>query len=98
MLILTEPTNLGYVQSDDRAAGGRNVEFNTYTCTHCCTVVVMNPDRRRERYKCRGCDHLICDNCGAARAAGAACKTFKQLVDEVLTAAEKTSAGGILLP
>lgn len=98
MLIQTQPTNLGYLQSDNRAAGGGNFEAATYTCTHCQRVVVLNPDRKRERYKCRGCNHLICDDCAVARTAGAPCRTFAQLADEVMTAAEKMSAGGIALP
>lgn len=99
MLIRTDslgPVGLGYFQIDDRASDGRHIEADTYTCTHCQRVVVMNPDRKRERYKCRGCDHHICDDCAALRAAGGACKTFKQLADEILTQVEKGSP--IILP
>lgn len=86
MLILTEPTNLGYYQVDNRAAGHGVFEADTYTCTHCQRVVVMNPERKRERYKCRGCSHLICDPCAVLRTAGAPCKTFIQYADEILGA------------
>ena len=44
----------------------------------------MNPERKRERYKCHGCNHLICDGCAAIRAAGGPCKTFTQVIDEYL--------------
>jgi hypothetical protein len=82
-LIITHPTNLGYLQVDDRAAGGANVEMATYTCTHCEGVVFMNPERKRERYTCRGCNHLICDGCAVLRTAGEPCKTYAQKLDEL---------------
>lgn len=78
-----------------RAAGlppsaGRGLfEAPTFTCSHCNSVVIINPDRKRARYHCRGCDHLLCDNCAAARAAGASCKTFKQIVDEACELASR---------
>lgn len=83
MLIITQPTSLGYLQLDNRAAGGANFEVATYTCTHCESVVVLNPERTRERFKCRGCNHLICDGCAALRTAGATCKTYAQHLDEL---------------
>lgn len=91
MLIQTAPTNLGYLLIDHTAVGAplppgvneRLMERATYTCTHCQAVVVMNPDRKRERYKCRGCSHLICDGCAAQRSAGTACRTFAQKLDEL---------------
>lgn len=90
MLIVTQPTNLGYLMIDNRASGDLPpgvssplFEAATYTCTHCQSVVVMNPERKRERYKCSGCSHLLCDSCGAKRAGGAPCRTWAQLIDEV---------------
>lgn len=70
---------------------GRGVfEAPTITCSHCQTVVVLNPLRNRERAYCTGCDHYICDTCGAVRAAnGGRCKTIKQIIDEVQTMADK---------
>ena len=73
-------------------AGRGLFETATYTCSHCQTVVVMNPLRTRERAYCRGCDHYLCDACGAIRAAnGGLCKTFHQIADEVMSAAEQTT-------
>lgn len=102
MLIKTEPTGLGYLEVDNRASGElppgtkRHFEADTYTCTHCQRVVIMNPERKRERYKCRGCNHHICDPCAALRAAGAPCKTFAQLADETLEQAIRyTISNGI---
>lgn len=65
-------------------AGVGLFEAPSYTCSHCTAVVILNPDRARERAYCTGCDHYICDGCGVRRAAmGGQCKTFKQLVEEV---------------
>lgn len=66
------------------AAGRGTFEAPTYTCNHCKFVVVMNPDRQRERAYCRACDHQICDACGATRANGERCRTWSQKVDEYL--------------
>lgn len=86
MLIITDnlPRGLGYLEVDNRPAGQQHFEADTYTCTHCNRVVVMNPNRVRERYKCRGCSHHICDPCAAERIAGVACKTMNQRIDEYL--------------
>lgn len=65
-------------------AGQLMFEAPTYTCKHCQRIVVMNPDRKRERAYCRGCDHLICDPCGAERARTLKCRTFEQVIDQLL--------------
>lgn len=91
-LILTNPVRGGYLEIDHRNTDAplppgvqRYMEADTYTCLHCQAVVVMNPARVRERYKCSGCNHLICDGCAAERYSGAPCKTFAQKADEHLT-------------
>lgn len=89
MLILTENHSLGLLTLDARPAGGQLSEIPTFTCTHCETVVIMNPERTRERYRCRGCNHLLCDNCASVRAAGGKCVTFRQIADEYQEAAER---------
>jgi hypothetical protein len=96
MLIQTQNTNLGYLLLDHRNSPelppgvvSPLVEASTFTCSHCQTVVIMNPQRTRERAYCRGCSHLLCDPCGAVRAQTGKCKTFKQVVDEILAEAEK---------
>lgn len=65
-------------------AGKQIFETATYTCKHCQAVVIMNPDRQRERAFCRGCNHRICDRCAAIKAQTLTCKTFDQVVDELL--------------
>lgn len=83
------PQGLGYLEIDQRGSGipvegtiTPHAEFDTYTCTHCSGVVVMNPKRTRERYKCMGCNHHICDGCAADVAAGAECVTMQQRYEE----------------
>ena len=92
MLLITDgqPRGLGYYELDQRNVHAelppgcvRYFEADTYTCRHCEAVVVMNPTRVRERYKCKGCSHHICDDCAAKMATGAACKTYAQFVDEI---------------
>jgi hypothetical protein len=86
MLFITDglPRGLGYLELDHRAGGHapaglpKHFEADTYTCTHCSAVVVMNPNRVRERYKCKGCNHHICDNCAAAIQAGGQCLTMQE--------------------
>lgn len=84
----------GYLMIDNRAAEaliagvppgmqiGNFFEAPTLTCSHCQTVLIVNPLRNRERAYCTGCDHYLCDICGAARASDGKCKPFRQLVEE----------------
>jgi hypothetical protein len=102
MLIITDsiPRGLGYLEVDDRPAGQGHFEADTYTCSHCQFVVVLNPDRKRERYKCGGCHHHICDVCAAERVAGNPCKTMAQKIDEYFTAQARQAAADpkVILP
>lgn len=45
---------------------GQVLEAPTFTCAHCQGIVIMNPDRKRERAHCRKCNARVCDLCGAA--------------------------------
>ena len=89
-LLITDghPRGLGYVEGDNRACclppGKSHFEADTYTCTHCSAVVILNPLRKRDRYKCSGCNHHICDGCAADMVAGAKCKTMQQKYEEYL--------------
>jgi hypothetical protein len=99
-LIITDglPRGLGYMEIDQRQVPAplppgtpRHFEADTYTCSHCQYVVVMNPARVRERYKCKGCSHHICDGCAVLMAAGAACKTFNQMAEEHIEAVTRNT-------
>lgn len=59
-------------------------EVPTYSCGHCPQVVVMNPLRRRPRGHCMKCGNYICDRCNGILAATRECKTYEQVLDEVL--------------
>lgn len=94
-LLLDNRNNEGLTEAMTVASGlptgaGRGVfEAPTITCSHCQTVVVLNPDRQRERPYCRKCDHYICDVCGPVLAQTGVCKTFQQIIDETLEFAVK---------
>lgn len=78
---------------------GETKECATFTCSHCQQVLIINPLRNRERAYCTGCDHYLCDNCGAVRALnGGKCRTFKQIIEETQEAAAlgRTPSGIIL--
>jgi hypothetical protein len=108
MLIQTDglPRGLGYLEIDQRDVAAdlppgtpRYTEADTYTCSHCQFVVVMNPLRTRERYKCKGCNHHVCDECAAKRVAGGPCRTIAQVIDESLEReARQIPASSIILP
>jgi hypothetical protein len=90
MLIKTENTDLGYFLLDHRHASAlppgvteELIEYATFTCTHCEGVVLMNPARKRHRTLCKGCNHLICDNCAEIKAQTGVCRTYKQILDEL---------------
>src|SRR5438552_1081296 len=50
-----------YLMIDNRASGGKLLEFATATCAHCGFVVILNPNRKRERERCRKCNAYVCD-------------------------------------
>lgn len=93
------PSGLGYLELDHRASPEapfglpRHFEADTYTCTHCHRVVILNPNRVRERYKCRGCNHHICDDCAALRANGGLCVTMDQKIDQYMNEVSKNPEG-----
>lgn len=103
MLIITDnlPRGLGYYEIDQRAVelpvGPRHFEADTYTCRHCERVVLLNPARVRERYKCSGCNHHICDDCAAKRVAGEGCKPYAQLIEEQLESAARQAGSGLII-
>jgi len=66
------------------AGSGRGLfEAATFTCSHCEFVVVLNPDRTRERAWCKKCDHYLCDGCGLKYAQDFICFPFKARIAEL---------------
>jgi len=67
-------------------------ESSTITCVHCNRVVVLNPNRTREREYCSLCDSYICDNCGLSRKLGAPHLSRRELDDQIILDAERRIA------
>lgn len=71
--------NLGY----PTGAGKGLYESATYTCSHCNSIVVIEPKRTRERAFCRGCGQKICDACGVIRARTLTCASMERRISEM---------------
>jgi hypothetical protein len=56
---------------------GQKLELKTFTCSHCQGVVIMNPERTRERASCHKCYARICDKCAAT----GECSPFEKKVE-----------------
>jgi hypothetical protein len=101
MLLITDgnPRGLGYMELDHRATdappGLRHFEADTFTCSHCQRVEIIN--RNKINYKCSGCSHHICDRCAAAKKAGAPCKTYAQYVEEQLEQAQRQPEPSLII-
>lgn len=68
---------LGYT-----AGSGKGVyESATYTCSHCHSIVILEPKRTRERGFCRGCGQRICDACNIIRAQNFECLTMNAKIE-----------------
>ena len=55
-------------------------ELGTKACAHCGGVVVLNPDRVRERGHCSKCFKYLCDPCAAL----GDCRPIQALADLVM--------------
>lgn len=107
MLIITDglPRGLGYLEIDQRASeipianGQSYFESDTYTCSHCESVVILNLMRKRERYKCFKCNHHICDSCTAKMVTGEQCLPFKEKVEQYFEQlARQVASDSIITP
>lgn len=65
MVAVLDPVTLrpGGLLTSGNVGSDKVQEFPTYTCNHCNRVVVMHPDRTRERATCRKCMAPVCDLC-----------------------------------
>lgn len=79
------PENIAHaVQPDLPVTFGRGLfEAPSLTCNHCEAMVVLNPDRQRERARCPKCSSYLCDRCGAAYQQTQQCMPFKAMIDEM---------------
>ena len=70
------------------------MEADTYTCSHCPRVVIINHSRTRPRAYCPKCDGYVCDFCEAERvAAGYVCNQTIRRADEHYEAVMKGLIG-----
>lgn len=77
---------LGYLPS--ALAEGKVFEAPTMGCNHCGTVVIINPNRKRDRAYCPACDMYVCDNCELERrSSNYTHKTYRQKIFEQLNLA-----------
>jgi hypothetical protein len=65
-------------------------ESATVTCSHCNAIVVLRPDRTRERGYCPPCDAYICDACAWRRGRGERCVPIVKVLDVLQKRAEMT--------
>lgn len=77
----------------DAPAVGSGVTYESAlsVCGHCQADVILNPNRSRERGWCWSCDSYICDNCNAAKAAGAACMPFMRRLERAFERLNRTN-------
>jgi len=84
---------------------GKVFESATYTCIHCCRIVVKELRRTRDRAVCLKCMAIICDECDEARAQGASCAPFvaqyydrPNVILSVAGSPARTTPSGLMLP
>lgn len=58
---ITQPDGNGGLWT---VAAGQRVEVPTLTCAHCGVVVILHPQRQRDRGHCAKCHAYICDRPG----------------------------------
>lgn len=70
----------GTLLVDNTVSGGQRLEYDTLTCAHCNSVVVLNPARTRERGFCFSCNAYVCDDKRCAEG----CYSMQRCLDLVL--------------
>jgi hypothetical protein len=73
----------GKLQPHQAVPAGMTFETGIQTCSHCQRVIIMNPQRTRERKSCLKCYHYICDGCWATHAATGDCHNIYRVFDEL---------------
>jgi len=75
---------------------GQVFKSAAYQCSNCERLVVLNPNRSRDRFWCSKCDEYHCDDCALRTKITGICRPFKQLIEEALTATVKQAK--LILP
>ncbi|HYT45877.1 MAG TPA: hypothetical protein VEP90_26355 [Methylomirabilota bacterium] len=79
---------------EGRAVGSTIFEAPTRTCNHCGTIVIINPDRKRDRATCFQCMRYICDECELARhQPGYIHITTNDVIEQILSRKEQSING-----
>ncbi len=80
----------GFTVEEARAAhwgktmpvGSKQFKLVTYTCCGCENLIVVRPERTRQRTWCGQCDRYMCDRCAWVRKITGVHKPFSQIIDE----------------
>ncbi len=81
------PEDVAHVPGAIAVGKGQLFESAFVSCSHCSSLIVLNPDRSRERGHCRKCDEYICDLCTEELFNTGICRSRAQIIDELLEAA-----------
>lgn len=109
--IIDHRSSPGLTQADLDSAGikgpvvgeGKLLEAASLTCRHCGTIVILNPERFRERGHCFKCSTdpakgYLCDNCTLTYAADKICRSRARTADHILEQAFRAGVGQTPLP
>lgn len=77
---------------------GEIYESAIVICGHCQAVIVLNPQRTRDRGWCAKGDHYMCDDCTEVMHRTLECRSFERLKDTVLELADKGITNPLLFP
>lgn len=83
------PEDVAHIPNAIAVGKGQLFESPFVNCGHCPCIIVLNPNRSRERGYCRKCDEYLCDLCTAALWQTGVCKTHIQQIEEVYEAVMK---------
>ncbi len=64
--------------------GSKQFKLVTYKCCGCEAMIVVRPERTRERTWCRACDAFMCDGCAWALKITGNHKPMQQIIDEFM--------------
>lgn len=78
----------GKLQPGDVVRGGAMLETGIKCCNHCQRVILLNPQRQRDRHTCLKCYAYVCDQCYAS----GECIPIWKVLDDLQNAAEKALA------
>lgn len=70
-------------------AGQGFFEADFVSCSHCQTVVIINPERVRPRGWCSYCDRYLCDVCEGVRQQDGLCRSAAAQIDKIVEEAHK---------